>query len=279
MSSTGTSMRSLICFLPEASTIVTGRYVAGFWSSENSSWISASIVAPCASRFRAHVCRPARSCRAEAAVRPRGRARLGPAEKPRHFVERALRRGQSDPLQGFVAGANRLEPLQRQREVRAALAWHERVDLVDDHGIDRAQPIARIRCEKEEQRLRRRDQNVGRLASEARAVGGRCVARPDRDLRNGDGGALGPGHVRDARQRRAQVPLDVDRERLQRRNVQDAAAFLRGRRRLEEQPVEAPEKRGQCLAAARRREDQRRFSARNRRPSERLCFRWHLERV
>ena len=29
-----------------------------------------------------------------------------------------------------------LEPLQRQRQVRAALGRHQRVDLVDDHGVD-----------------------------------------------------------------------------------------------------------------------------------------------
>ena len=30
------------------------------------------------------------------------------------------------------------EPLERQREVRAALGRRDRVDLVDDHGLDAA---------------------------------------------------------------------------------------------------------------------------------------------
>ena len=36
-----------------------------------------------------------------------------------------------------AAAGERFEPLERQREVRAALGRHQRVDLVDDHRIDR----------------------------------------------------------------------------------------------------------------------------------------------
>ena len=35
------------------------------------------------------------------------------------------------------------EPLEREREVDAALGRRERVDLVDDDGVDRAQALAR----------------------------------------------------------------------------------------------------------------------------------------
>ena len=42
--------------------------------------------------------------------------------------------------------AQRLEPLERQRQVRAALAGDERVDLVDDDRVD-ASPAARARCD------------------------------------------------------------------------------------------------------------------------------------
>jgi hypothetical protein len=90
------------------------------------------------------------------------------------------------------------------------------VDLVDDDGVDRAQRRARLRREQEVERLGCRDEDVGGLAAEARALARRRVARA-----HGDGGHLvvhpaERGHVRDARDRRAQVALDVDRERLER---------------------------------------------------------------
>ena len=133
------------------------------------------------------------------------------------------------------------------------------------------QPLARVRRQQQEQRLGRGDQDVGRLrAGSARARWPACrrcgcaiAGVVHRD-------ALRLRDVGDAGQRRAQVALDVDRQRLERRDVEHAAALLGRRRRLEHQPVEAPEKRGQRLAAAGRREDQRGLAARDRRPSELL---------
>ena len=57
-----------------------------------------------------------------------------PAQEPRDLLERTLRRRQADPLRRLVRDL--LEPLEREREVRAALAARERVDLVDDHPSD-----------------------------------------------------------------------------------------------------------------------------------------------
>ena len=55
-------------------------------------------------------------------------------EQPRHEVERALRRREPDALQAAAAlGHERIEPLEAQREVAAALVAGERVHLVDDH--------------------------------------------------------------------------------------------------------------------------------------------------
>ena len=195
-------------------------------SSVNSSWSSASTSSTgCTSRFRDDAgLRWAR-------LRAR-RARLGAAEKPRHFVERALRRREADALQRSRSGrarsapvaAKRLESLERQREVRASLAGHERVNLVDDDGVDRRQPLAGVRREQQEQRLGRGDQNVGRFAPKPRALDCGRVAGANRDLRHGDATPVRPRHVRDAGQRRAQVALDVDRQRLERRDVEHAAA-------------------------------------------------------
>ena len=108
------------------------------------------------------------------------------------------------------------------------------------------------------------------FAAEARALDGRRIARPDGNLRHGDRDAARPRDVGDAGERRAKVPLDVDGQRLERRHVEHAAPLRGRRRRLEHQAVEAPEKRGERLAAAGRREDERRFAAGDRGPAKLL---------
>ena len=159
------------------------------------------------------------------------------------------------------------ETLQRQREVRPALGRNQRVDFVDDDRVDRAQGLARVGGQQEVERLGRRDQDVGRIAQEARALDRRRVARPNRDRRRMVGVPPRDRAVGDAGQRRAQVSFDVDRERLQRRDVQHAAALSLRRHRVEHQAVDAPEERGERLAAAGRRQDERRVAARRWRAS------------
>ena len=105
------------------------------------------------------------------------------------------------------------------------------------------------------------------VAQKSRALGGRRVAGAHGDRRRVKRDAFAARDVRDADERRAQIALDVDGQRLQRRDVQHAAALARRGHRLEHQPVQRPEKRRQRLAAAGRREDQRRLAARDRRPA------------
>ena len=70
----------------------------------------------------------------------------------------------------------RLEALQRQRQVCAALRAGKRVDLVDDHPLDAAQRLARGRGEQQVERLGRGDEDVRRtLAERATLVGGRVA--------------------------------------------------------------------------------------------------------
>ena len=154
-----------------------------------------------------------------------------------------------------------------KRQVRAALGRHERVDLVDDDRVDRAQRLARVRRQEQVERLRRGDQDVGGLAQEPGALDRRRVAGADGDRRLVIRVAARDRPVRDAGERRPQVSLDVDRQRLQRRDVEHAAAVVLRRHRVEHQPVDAPEKRGQRLAAAGRREDQRGVAPRDGRPA------------
>ena len=113
----------------------------------------------------------------------------------------------------------------------AALGARDGVHLVEDHRLDAGQRVAGGRGEHQEQRLGGGDQDVRRAAwpatrrSAARGVAG---ADADPDLRLGQ-----PQPHRllpDAGQRAAQIALHVDREGLQRRHVQHAAALAAGRR-------------------------------------------------
>ena len=103
------------------------------------------------------------------------------AEEARDLVERALRGREPDALRRLLA--DRVEPLERQREVRAALGARDRVDLVDDHPPDVAQRLACPGREHEVERLGRGDEDVGRVAAERGAFLGRGVAGADADGR------------------------------------------------------------------------------------------------
>ncbi len=173
----------------------------------------------------------------------------------------------------------RLEPFERQCEVRAAFGGDERVNLVDDHGVHRAQHLPGVRGEQQVERLGCRDQDVGRLTLEPRALRGGRVASP-----NGHGGNVkrlvaGVSPIGDAGNRRPQVAFDVDRQRLQRRHVEDAtSAFAAARLRREHDSVDRPQKRRERLAASRGRQNQRRFTARDGGPSLRLWRRRRRKR-
>jgi hypothetical protein len=219
---------------------------------------------------------------------PRGPPRFRPAQESRDFVERTLRGREPDPLDApakagprgvsrlggpYCLRAQRFEALERQGEVRAALAGDQRVNLVDDHRVHVDQAFPGLRREQQKQRFWRRDENVGRLPQELRSLGRGRVAGPGRNLRRRHRNARGVRRIGDARQGRAQVAFDVCGERLQGRDVEDPAPLLRRRGRLEHQSIEAPEEGGECLAAAGRRQDQRGIAARDRRPPQLLRFR------
>ena len=88
----------------------------------------------------------------------------------------------------------------------ASLRACDGVHLVEDQRLDGLQGLARLRGEEQEQRLRRRDQDVGSLAAHGRPLFGRSVAGADSD----------PERAAKAGERPAQVALDVVLERLQR---------------------------------------------------------------
>ena len=74
-----------------------------------------------------------------------------------------------------------LEPLEREREMGAALRAGDGVHLVDDHRLDAAQHLPALRGEEQKERLGRRDQDVGRRAQHLAALALVGVARPHAD--------------------------------------------------------------------------------------------------
>ena len=141
----------------------------------------------------------------DAALAPR------PDEEPADLLERPLGGGQPDPLER--ARGLLLEPLERERQVSAALGAGHGVDLVDDHRVRVGQELARPRGEHQVERLGRRDQHVRRRPEHRLTLLLGRVARADGDA----------DVAADALQRRAQVLLDVVGEGLQRRDVDEAA--------------------------------------------------------
>ena len=180
---------------------------------------------------------------------------LRAAEEARHLVERTDRRAEADALRGLVE--ERVEALEADREVGAALGAGDGVDLVDDDGVDAAQRLARLAGQHQEERLGRRDEDVGRGGAELAPVGRAGVAGPQPDRHLGDRRLEPLGGVADAGEGSPQVALDVDAERLERGDVEDAGApgLVLGPLAAQ-QPVDRVEEGAQRLAAAGGRDDQ-----------------------
>src|SRR5215469_9712747 len=102
------------------------------------------------------------------------------AEEARDLFDRLDGRRQPDPLRlrAALCGHQPVQARKREREMRTALVRHHSVDLVDDHGRNGAQRLTRARGgQKNEQRLRRGDEDVRRVREHPRAVSHRRVAR------------------------------------------------------------------------------------------------------
>ena len=108
------------------------------------------------------------------------------------------------------------------------------------------------------------------MARETRAFGGWRIASADRDARLEIRCAQALGGLANADQRCAQVAFHVDRERFDGRNVKHPAVVVGGYRRLEHQPVDAPQKCSQRFAGAGGSEDQGGFASRDGRPAQAL---------
>ena len=113
-----------------------------------------------------------------------GRRRADDLDRPAagevagHLVDGLDRGGQPDPLGRLVE--QRVEPLEGEREVGAALGAGDGVHLVEDHRLDAGERLAGLRGEDEEQRLGRGDEHVGGRAGEGAPLAGGGVAGPHR---------------------------------------------------------------------------------------------------
>ena len=107
---------------------------------------------------------------------------LRPDHEPADLLERVLGRRQPDALHVGAGGGG--EPLQRQRQVRAALGRGHGVDLVDDAPARALKQLLGLPGEHQVQRLGRGDEDVGRLAQHLLALALGRVAGAHRHLRS-----------------------------------------------------------------------------------------------
>jgi len=152
------------------------------------------------------------------------------AEEVGHFLHRLHRRRETDALQRALAVRDllrvnqRLEPHQRQRQVRAALVIRHGMNLIDDDGPRSPQHAAALLGGKQnEQGLGGRYEDVGRplghpLPLPRFGVPG-ANGRANRGKRNA---LLGREGV-DFGERCFEVLVNVVAKRLQRRNVDDGS--------------------------------------------------------
>ena len=197
-------------------------------------------------------------------------------QEARDHLDRTLRRGQANADRRLAAGVKHepIQALEREREMRAALVAGDRVNLVDDDRLHPRERLATLHGgEQDEQRLGRGDQDVRRMLREPRAFADRRVAGARRDLDIGKLDAFLGGARGQLTERRFEVAMDIVRERLERRDVEDLGPrFERAFEPSPDQLIEAHQERGERLARAGRRGDQHIFARRDSRPAIELRF-------
>jgi hypothetical protein len=152
-----------------------------------------------------------------------------------------------------------LQPLQRQRQMGAALGCHAtRVDLVDDHALHAGQ---HARPDSEPSRMYSDSGVVTRMCGGRLRIATRsaCGVSPVRTIeRSSTAGKPAPPARGDAGQRRQQVQVDVVGQRLQRRHVDHCVAARPACRPAPRAPaVDRLQEGRQRLARTGRRRDQR----------------------
>ena len=196
-----------------------------------------------------------------------GRSRTSRAgQEMRDLLNRLLRRREPDarwPVRQQV------KPLQRERQVRAALVVGDGVDFVHDYGLDIAQDgAAAVGGEQNVERLRRGDQDVRRPLQHLAPLFHQRVAGADGGANLGHQQAALGGQRQNLAQRPVEVLLNVVAQRLERRDVQNFGAVAQvAVQRLAHQAIDADEKCGQRLARTGGSGDQRGAAGKDLRPA------------
>ena len=185
----------------------------------------------------------------------------------RDFFDRLL--GGRKPDAHRRAIGQRLQPLQRERQVRAALVVGDGVDFVHDDGLDIAQNRAALfRGQQDVERLGRGDQNVRRPLQHRPPLVHQRVAGADggANLRHQQSALA--RHLQNLAERDFEILLDVVAQRLQRRDVENFSAVVQiAGQRLAHQAINAGKKCSQRFAGAGGRGDQRGASGEDMRPA------------
>jgi hypothetical protein len=193
-----------------------------------------------------------------------------------------LRRGEADALrwlfhphehrtrrEAVVAADQSVQPLQREREVRAALVVGDGVNLIHDHGAHAGEVLAALAGGQQQvERLRRGDQDVRRMLEHREALFGQSVSGAHGGADLGAQIAALHGELLYLSERAVEVLLHVVGERLERRDIDDLR--LRGEiagERGAQQLVDADQEGSQRLAGAGGRGDQCGLAAQDRGPA------------
>ena len=147
------------------------------------------------------------------------RARIRAAQESRDLLDGRLRRGQSDARQSVPR--NRLQALERQRQMSAALVGGDCVDFIDDDGPAGGEHgPSRFGAQQHVQRFRGGHDDVRRLPPHARALGSAAVAGAHDGAYRHVGEAESGQLAANACQWRFEVAVDVVRQGLQGRDIE-----------------------------------------------------------
>ena len=188
-------------------------------------------------------------------------------EKMRDLFDRLLRGRKADAHRRLVS--QRFQPLERKRQVRAALVVGDGVNFVDDHGLDVAQDgAALVRGQQNVERLGRGHQNVRRALQHRAPLFHQRVAGANGGANLRHQQAALAGQRENFAERDFEIFLDVVAQRFQRRNIENFGAVGRSSgERFAHQAIDAGEKCGQRFAGSGGRGNERGAAGENVRPA------------
>jgi hypothetical protein len=132
-------------------------------------------------------------------------------QQPADGVDGPLGGGQPDPERALVA--QRLQSLQGERQVRAALVAGDGVDLVHDHRLDAPQGLpSPLAGHQQVQRFGGRDDEAGRPAHHEGPLRAGCVSSPHGHPDGGRRETQFGRHCGDLGQRTLEIFGDVHRQ-------------------------------------------------------------------